>query len=188
MWPWGHLAVGYLLYSAIARSQGRLPDSRATFLVLLGTQLPDLVDKPLAWAGILPGGRTLAHSLVVAVPLSVAVYLYARRHGESYAALAFGVGYVSHPLVDGFKPLLVGEYQYVHYLLWPLFGFDPPSYTAFRFVVIEPFELLLGWEPVDLDISLYGLIQFGLLVLAILVWSRDGAPGLHELRNWARDY
>ena len=181
MWPWGHLAVGYLLYSAIARRRDRPPDSRATLLVLFGTQLPDLVDKPLAWAGILPSGRTLAHTLIVVVPLSVVVYLYASRHGRSSDALAFGVGYISHPLVDGFKPLIVGEYQYVHYLLWPLFGLDLPSYTVSRFVVIEPFELLLGWEPVDLDITLYGLAQFTLLVFAILVWSRDGAPGLDEL-------
>ena len=65
MWPWGHLAVGYLVYSGLSRWRfGRLPGSVATLAVALGTQLPDLVDKPLAWTvNVLASGRSLAHSL-----------------------------------------------------------------------------------------------------------------------------
>ena len=60
MWPWGHLALGYLLHSPLARARfGRPPTDRATLLLVIGTQLPDLVDKPLAWwLGVLPAGRS----------------------------------------------------------------------------------------------------------------------------------
>jgi hypothetical protein len=76
MWPWGHLALGYLLYSPFARARfGRPPTDRATLLLAFGTQLPDLVDKPLAWRlDVLPAGRTLGHSLLSVVAVSALVY------------------------------------------------------------------------------------------------------------------
>lgn len=45
----------------------RLPNAKHTVVPLYATQLPDLIDKPLAWSvGILPTGRSLAHSLLTA--------------------------------------------------------------------------------------------------------------------------
>lgn len=181
MWPWGHLAVGYLLYSAIVRLQARTPLRRDVVLLLaVGTQFPDLVDKPLWMVGFLPSGRTLAHSLVTAAIVVSVAYLFLRRRGRGQAAFAFGVGYVAHILTDGFKPLLVGEWQYVVYLFWPLLGVHGPPYHGFRIVVFEPLEFFLGREPVDVDISLYLLLQLFLFVAAAYVWVADGTPGLSE--------
>jgi hypothetical protein len=98
MWPWGHLAVGYFLYSPFARARfGRPPTDRATLWLAVGTQLPDLVDKPLAWRlGVLPAARTLGHSLLTITVVSMLVYAYFERRDRAHVALAFGVGYTSH--------------------------------------------------------------------------------------------
>lgn len=181
MWPWGHLAVGYLLYSAVVRLQTEVAFRRdAVLLLAVGTQFPDIVDKPLWVAGFLPSGRTLAHSLVTAGIVVLAAYLVLRRSGRGQTAFAFGVGYVAHILTDGFKPLLVGEWQYVAYLFWPLLGVQGPSYHGFRIVVFEPLEFFLGREPVDADVTLYFLLQLLLFAAAAYVWAADGTPGLTD--------
>jgi hypothetical protein len=84
MWPPGHVAIAYLLYRAYVGVRPGVEPSGVPVLVLVfGSLLPDLVDKPLAWyLGAIPTGRTLAHSLFVLVPLSVAIYLLARRYGR----------------------------------------------------------------------------------------------------------
>ena len=111
MRPWGHLAVGYFLYSPFACARfGRPPTDRATLWLAVSTQLPDLIDKPLAWRlGVLPAARTLGHSLLTITAVSVLVYAYFERRDCAHVALAFGVGYVTHPLVDGLFPLLNGQ-------------------------------------------------------------------------------
>ena len=73
MWPWEHLAVGYIAFSVMQRVGGRqgVP-ALAVVALALGTQLPDLIDKLLGWGiGILPGGRSLGHSLLFALPVVV---------------------------------------------------------------------------------------------------------------------
>ena len=58
MWPWGHLAAGYPVYTAYTRLHtGDPPADVPALVALLGTQLPDLVDKPLA---VLPTVRSLS--------------------------------------------------------------------------------------------------------------------------------
>ena len=48
MWPWEHLAIGYLAYSLLGRLAWRRPPTVGTAItVAFGTQFPDLVDKPL---------------------------------------------------------------------------------------------------------------------------------------------
>jgi hypothetical protein len=55
MWPPGHLAVAYLLVSWGRRIRGDSPVTAGTMLALaVASQLPDLLDKPLAWVFALP--------------------------------------------------------------------------------------------------------------------------------------
>lgn len=190
MWPWGHLAVGYLLYSPLARARfGRPPTGRATVLLAFGTQLPDLVDKPLAWGlDVLPAGRLLGHSVVIASVIASLVYAYSKRRGCPDVGLAFGVGYLSHPFVDGLYPLLNSQYQYVAYLLWPLFGvWDLPPFEIGYLsgqVLVEPLEILLsGYEPIDFDVTVSGLIETTVVLSAGWAWLRDGAPTIAPLRD-----
>lgn len=174
MWPWGHLAVGYLLYSTLVRARtGRAPSGPAALAVALGTQFPDLIDKPLAWGlGVLPHGRTLAHSLFTATIVVVLGYAYARHRGRAELGVAFGVGYLTHPFADGLLPLVQGHTEYVAYLLWPLFGL--PFYSTDATVLVS-----LGW----FDLTVYGLFQLGLAVVAYAVWVADGRPGLGTFRR-----
>jgi hypothetical protein len=175
MWPWGHLAVGYLLYSALARWRfDRPPGDAAALLVAVGTQFPDLIDKPLAWTfHLLPSGRSLAHSLLTAIVVCVLVGIYFRRRGQQRLATAFAIGYVSHLFADALSPLLSGQYQYVAYLGWPLLDLPPyDTGTGFigHFTSIELTPLMLA--------------GFVFIVLGLAVWLRDGRPGLSVLRGW----
>ena len=178
MWPWGHLAVGYLCYSAWTRVRsGRDPVGVETVVVALGTQFPDLIDKPLAWTfELLPSGRSLAHSLLTAVPITLLTFWLCRREDRESVGVAFAVGYLSHMFVDGIPALLDGAFEYVTYLVWPLL--PPPPYEmdasfAEHFRHLEPTPYFLG--------------QLALFALAVGVWARQGWPGVETLFGWHRE-
>lgn len=173
MWPWGHLAVGYLLYSLGRHHRGGRPGPLEAALVALGTQLPDLVDKPLAWSlGVLPGGRTLGHSIIVAALVIGAISVIVRPRYGRRPVTAFAVGYLSHLLADLPPELLAGEITRASYLLWPLL--PPPPYE------LEPSFIahLRAYE-----LGSYEALQFLLFGVAVGVWYRDGAPGLAPVRE-----
>jgi membrane-bound metal-dependent hydrolase YbcI (DUF457 family) len=180
MWPWGHAAVGYLLYSLYSRRRlGHRPTSVATILLGLGTQFPDIVDKPLAWTlSILPTGRSLAHSLFTAL-LVVSVALWVtRRYDRSEYAVAFGVGYLSHLAADALYPVLNGEFVNLSYLVWPLLPL--PVYDTDKSILAH--FLAFEFEP-------FTLFEFGLVALALVVWWADERPGvrvlLRPLTQWS---
>ncbi len=181
MWPLGHAAIAYLLYSGWKRLQSSGPPASIAVVVLLvGSSFPDLVDKPLAWyVGVLPTGRTLAHSLFVLIPLCGGLYLLARRYGNPYEtyAIAFAVGAISHSLVDA-VPALWGEDAASH-LLWPL-------------TPVETYEegapTVLGLLA-DSITDPYFLSEFVFAALAFALWRADGYPGLELFRTgleWGR--
>lgn len=174
MWPWGHLAVGYLLYTALARVlTGRPPGGAAALFVAFGTQFPDLVDKPLAWGlGVLPHGRVGTHSLPIAAVVVVLAYAYARYRGCPELSVAFAVGYLPHPFADGLLALSQGQTEYLTYLLWPLVDLAPYDTDGIVLASHGPFEL-----------TVYGVVQMGLVLVAYGGWIADGRPGLDTLRR-----
>ncbi|GAB3021785.1 metal-dependent hydrolase [Natronobiforma cellulositropha] len=173
MWPWGHLAVAYLLYTLYTRRRyGRPPEALALAALLLGSQVPDLIDKPLAWSlGVLPGGRTLGHSLLFAALLLPAVYALAIRLRRVDVATAFAIGHLSHLLADLPPGVLVGDFSDTEFLLWPLT--QPETYESVDSVTGG----FLGYS-----MGTYEWIQLGLFVVALAVWYRDGTPGLASAR------
>jgi hypothetical protein len=176
MWPWGHLAAAYLVYSLGHRLlAGRVPGDRGALVAVAASQAPDLVDKPLAWTfSVLPTGRSLGHSLVVAVLVLPVVWWVADRRGARGLAAAASVGYLVGFLTDAVYPLVEGNPKYVTFLAWPLL--ELPAYEidqsfAAHFALIGPspefaFELLL-------------------VALASLLWHVDGRPGLGTVRAWS---
>jgi len=169
MWPWGHAAVGYLLYTLLTRVRdGHAPTGAAVLWLALGTQFPDLADKPLAWTfGILPAGRTLTHTLLISVPLCAASYALARRWRRSEWAIAFGVGYLAHIVADALPSLLWGELVDARFLLWPVLPAPPTEGSdsvLTHFATIEP--------------TGYLLVQLGLTAVATAAWWLDGRPGI----------
>jgi hypothetical protein len=185
MWPWEHLAFGYVLYSAVARLRGGPPGTREALAVAVGTQFPDLVDKPLAFRGVVETGLTPTHSLLVAVPLSVGVWLAAARRGAPAVGLAFAVGYGSHLVGDAVYHALLGGSVAAWFLLWPVVptpptpGMEPGLERVGLFV--DRFLRFLG-TPRG---RLYILAEAGFLVGALAVWLRDGAPGVPGRRSSA---
>lgn len=175
MWPWGHLAAGYLVYSVYCRfvADGR-PPGLATVVALLGTQAPDLLDKPLAWTfAVLPSGRSLGHSLVVAAVVLPVLWWVAGRRDARPLAAAFAVGYLTHLLTDALYPLLALDLKAVTFLGWPLL--PVPAYGE-TYAILEYF-LTLQFTP-ELAFELL------LVLVASVVWHVDGRPGLATVRAW----
>lgn len=181
MWPWEHLAVGYLLYSACSRwLWGRPPSTRGTLVVAFASQLPDLVDKPLAWVlFVLPGGRSLGHSLIAGLPVVAFAFLVGALLDSYRGSLAFAVGYLSHLAGDVVYPLLVRGELRLGFLLWPVVpakgGPDQavPHVHELAAVFIEFLATPRG--------TLYLVAEVGLLLLALSVWLSDGMPLLRGL-------
>ncbi|SFR66891.1 metal-dependent hydrolase [Halogeometricum limi] len=196
MWPHGHLSVGYILYSAYTRVQlDRPPEWPAMFLILVGTQLPDLIDKPLWLLGILPSGRALGHSLLFAVPLAVLVTLALRRVFDAHwLGVAFGIGYVSALLGDGALFLIQGtltrDLVEISFWFWPFnlpagqivdaLGVTPGIAAAIAQKSAWTAANLPDGAPLRLWIRSFELAA---TVVAVLMWMYDGMPGVDTLRR-----
>lgn len=133
----------------------------------MASGFPDLVDKPLAWyLGVLPSGRSLAHSAFVIVALAIGIALLGRRSGRGEYGVAFAVGGLSHSVLD-ILSLLWDPATSAASLFWPLFSVPIPS-------VLAAYQSTL-WTA-------YFLSEAVFAVLAVVLWSRDGAPGLALVR------
>jgi hypothetical protein len=181
VWPWEHLAVGYLVYSvAVRTATGHAPQAAAVFALAVGTQFPDLVDKPLGWGTtLLPSGLSLAHSLLFALPGIALLVSVASAVGRAGLAIAFAVGYLLHLPADVVYPLLVGGDLRLGFLFWPLV---PAAETT---VAIVPYVGRLAGQFLEFLRTprgqLYLALELGLLGGATLRWYDDGVPGL----RWA---
>lgn len=191
MWPWEHLAFGYLVYTLGRRAVGAgSPTPKAALVLAFATQLPDLVDKPLAWGfELLPNGLSLAHSALVAVPVSAVAVLVTWRRDSRWLGFAFAVGYLSHLAGDVLYPLALGGDLTVGFLLWPLV--ERPPETAGFFTRIDSLWSLFTRFLATPRGRLYLAGEVAALGFVVVLWIRDGAPGLRwpELRGgWAAHY
>lgn len=186
MWPWEHLAVGYVAFSLWCRVRGRdRPTAAAVAAVALGSQFPDLVDKPLGWGTtVLPSGTSLAHSLLVSVPVALAVVAAGRRLGRPNVAAAFSISYLAHLPGDVVYPVLLGDGPKLGFLLWPLVPADPMPPTA---VVGRVGELFAEFLAVLATPAGYGflVVEATLLGAALVLWRADGRPGIELLQRRA---
>lgn len=175
MWPWGHLAVGYLVYSILIHLSGNSLRDYPTLSLMFGTQFPDLVDKPLAWTfGVIPNGRSLTHSIFTAVILIVVLRVLLRRYGYGSLATAFGIGYLLHLAGDALGPLVAREYYYLGFLGWPLV--PPIDYGEKSFVA----------QFASLELASFSAVDIGLVLLFFGLWMFDGRPGLKPLLSAPR--
>lgn len=183
MWPWGHLAVGYVAFSLFVRARlGRRPSARAALVLAVATQLPDLIDKPLAWQfGMLSNGIGVAHSLLVGVPIAVALGLGLRARDRPELGSALAIGYGSHVAGDLLFAALFSSPPYLPSFLWPLYGTPvsaSPGFGPKVWDLLLTSRALLGSSTG----RAYFLLVAILLVATLALWIDDGAPGLGPVR------
>jgi hypothetical protein len=165
MFPLGHLGIGLKTAQPFKRGLPLKP-------LLLGTLLPDLIDKPLyhglalatgrqgAELGIVAGTRSFGHTLL----FTAALWALARaRRSKALAALALGAS--THLLLDLVTDAFIvpaffkgGAADTSRILAWPLLGWQFPFTTRGLFDhlghVFNPFilsaeilgALILLWE------------------------------------------
>jgi hypothetical protein len=182
--PLGHAALAYLSYVGIAGLTRRpLPVHWALVPLGVASQLPDLVDKPLSYHGLIISGRSLGHSLVTAIVLVVLVWLAARWVARAETGLrarlaertplAFAVGYLSHLLGDSVDAVLAGPNGELRFLLWPLLPpIDYPNDDISPVVrLLEAYQRPLTHPQLELILLAAGVL------LALEVWDRTrGRP------------
>ncbi|TKX61873.1 metal-dependent hydrolase [Halorubrum sp. GN12_10-3_MGM] len=155
MFPLEHFLVALLPILAYALIRNRqLPSKGLLFAVFLGSQFPDLIDKPLAyWVGILPSGRVFTHSLPIAIPIAVIVLGYGWRTDRLQIAGGFVAAYLFHLLGDTYRVLLTGQIPPM--LVWPS-------------VTLQRHSRLPSWAGIDgINVRMWNL--FSLLVLTVIL-------------------
>lgn len=93
-------------------------------LLLLGSLLPDIIDKPLGrffLSDVFENGRIFGHTLLFAIFIIIAGwYVYRRWRKTALLALSFGV--VTHIVLDRM-------WNYTQTLFWPMYGFSFEKYN-----------------------------------------------------------
>lgn len=126
MLPLAHLGIG----SAIAHP---ISGKRHSWWLLLGTILPDIIDKPLFFlmgvyahfdhGGWVPGKRGFAHTLVFLMMMAATARF---RNSQAWKAVTFGVA--THLVLDIFSKAFTpnGLEGSLSVLFWPFLGFSFP--------------------------------------------------------------
>ena len=179
MWPWEHLAVGYVAVSLALRLAGRRVDDGVALVVVLGSQFPDLIDKPLAWSfAVIPSGSSLDHSILVAVPLSALLVAVSYRRGNTALGVAFALGYLLHLPGDVlYGALTLGQPPSWGAILWPVVPKAPGSAPT------GLIEETLSYASVYLEFlaspaaARYLALEATILLSALGMWILDGVPG-----------
>ena len=130
MLPLGHLGIGLQVARPLRRDLPLKP-------LLIGTLLPDLIDKPLyyglSWAtgrqgfdlGLISGTRTFGHTLLFAASLAAVA---AAKRSKTLAALALGTA--THLILDVVTDIFTRRADFsMRVLAWPLLGWQFPGYT-----------------------------------------------------------
>lgn len=115
-----HLGVFFPthLLVAVLIGRGRFP----TVWVVFGAALPDVVDKPLAMAGVVQTYHTVVHSALFGAVFAVALVLaWSTERGPSVGVVvATLVGWGSHLGADALHITLNGRPENTVFLIWPV--------------------------------------------------------------------
>lgn len=150
------------LVIAVGLGRGRLP----TAWVVAGAALPDLVDKPLAMAGLVPTYHSVVHSVLFGLGFVVALSL-ARRTERLPSTERIGaamLGWGSHLGADALHITLNGRPGNAVFLLWPVVS---------------------SWDSIDIGPGRFFMQYIGTtsFYLELVIWLcvgvllvRDGRP------------
>lgn len=190
--PWEHAMLGYIGYSVLLRlGQYGPPTPVETATVVFASVFPDLVDKPLAWQyNFFLSGHAFAHSVFVALPVTAAVFLLARRYNERRIGGAFGIGYLIHLPADVLPTYLRGDGLPIERVLWPVrqngSGYD----DGFKAELFENLASYGGWileQATSGSPDPYVFVLLGIVGSGLLLWIADGMPIGREFYVALRD-
>ncbi|RQG95384.1 metal-dependent hydrolase [Natrarchaeobius chitinivorans] len=188
MWPWEHVAVGYVLYSLASNLLvGDSPTGRETAAVVFGSLLPDLIDKPLAWTvGVTETGYSIAHSLFVAPFVCLVAYALVARSGDWRLAGAFSLAYLSHLVTDVLNPIRAGRSPEPRVVLWPISS--PPAGDHGGFLDhVGVYMIRYANDLFAEGVSAGFVLQLSLAAMVVVVWIHDGAPLGSDCWRFVRD-
>ena len=143
-------------------------------LILLGSLLPDIMDKPLAiWLHV-GGGRAIAHTLVFAGLLALAgIIVYAWRRGIGLLCLCFAS--IMHLVLD--------QMWLDHRtLFWPAYGWSFYAVDTGWMASLRKWLNTLANEPGAYVPEIVGALLLGVFVLFML--ARPGVLTSFLRRGW----
>jgi membrane-bound metal-dependent hydrolase YbcI (DUF457 family) len=120
--PIEHFIVALLpVLVGVLAVKRRLPSLQLIGVVFVGSQFPDLIDKPLALElGLIPTGRVFMHSLPTAIAVLLVVAWYGCRTKRTHLSSGFIFAHLSHILADNYRVLTGPEPAIPPDMLWPL--------------------------------------------------------------------
>ena len=122
----------HLLSAAVLGKLSRL----SVVWLVVGTALPDLVDKPLATLGVTSLFHSVGHSALLAA-VAVPLVLSGRTGLSERAGLSAVVGWLLHLALDAFHVIINGRPGDAVFLLWPVavptdpLGLPPGSFVRY---------------------------------------------------------
>jgi hypothetical protein len=145
------LFVTHLVVAALVGCMSRLSSA----WLVVGAAIPDVVDKPLGWLGIVDLYHSVGHTALLA-PLALLVALSSR------AGLAVAIGWGSHLVLDALHVVINGRPGAALFLGWPLVSPTDP-------LGIPPGEFFLFylWTP-----SFFVEVVIWVALIAVLVDGR----------------
>ena len=137
----------------------RLPSVELAAVTFVGSQFPDIIDKPLALQlNLIPTGRVFMHSLPFAVPIWLVVLAYSWKTDRIRGGVAFVYAYASHLVADNYSALTAGHVP--NDLLWPLRPSIPrpstPHWAGPNEITIHLFTL---YSAVVLSLTAYYVVK-----------------------------
>ena len=97
------------------------PTSEETLVVVFASIFHDLIDKPLAWEfGVFASGHALAHSIFIAIPVSIVVVWLASLRRRPRIGWTFAIGYLLNVPADIVPKYLVNGDLPLDRILWPM--------------------------------------------------------------------
>jgi len=179
MWPWTHVAFGYVWYSvAVHLLLRRRPTDVPAILAGVSALLPDLVDKPLAWSiGATGTGYGPAHSLFVGIPIVALVAVGLWRWARLELGIALFVGYASHLLGDIIFQYFDDGRIVTAVVTWP---FGPAASESTGGILDHVVHYLRYYVHaiVTGEATTYVVMTIGIVVGVFALWIADGTPGL----------
>jgi hypothetical protein len=145
MYVFAHVGLALGAFYVIGRISSRKVSTIDIRLLVIGSMLPDIIDKPLAFIGA-AAGRGYAHT--------VAFFLITMAAGVYYAKNELSYGVASHLLLDGMwlNPAV---------LFWPVAG---------KTVLTTQYDVAFYWNQLLENRYIQVTEVIGALILLGVIW------------------